>query len=471
MRKGDKQQKEMKEDSAAREEEIFANAPVGKALASMIVPTIVSQVIIVIYNLADTWFVGLTENANAVAAVSLCLPVYTILSAISNLFGIGGAGSLARALGSKDHERAKKILRLSVIGAFFGALIYAVLIGIFARPLLMLIGGDSGTIDFAVTYAVWTIVIGGIPTIVGPACGHLIRSMGHPKTASFGMILGGVLNIIFDPLFMFVLLPPGNEVAGAAMATALSNFIGLIYFAVYLYHHQKDLDDQKGRKKQPGAGALLYDIAKGGIPGFCMVALAMFSNCFLNSMISTLGSEAVAGIGIVRKIDQLAYVVNQGVTQGMLPLVAYCYSSGRRDRMWKAVGMSAVFSEGFSLICMAVSLIFSNELVTIFIRDPKTIYFGAEFLRILCLAVPLYTLTFVIIAVFQAVGRGVEPFVLSVLHKGSLDIVLLFILRRLAGVERILWAAPTAEVIALIAGIIMLAAFWKTLNMKYAQVR
>ena len=309
MRKGDKQQKEMKEDSAAREEEIFANAPVGKALASMIVPTIVSQVIIVIYNLADTWFVGLTENANAVAAVSLCLPVYTILSAISNLFGIGGAGSL------------------------------------------------------------------------------------------------------------------------------------------------------------------LYDIVKGGIPGFCMVALAMFSNCFLNSIISTLGSEAVAGIGIVRKIDQLAYAVNQGVTQGMLPLVAYCYSSGRRSRMWKAVGISAVFSEGFSLICMAVSLIFSNELITIFIRDPKTIYFGAEFLRILCLAVPLYTLTFVIIAVFQAVGRGVEPFVLSVLHKGSLDIVLLFILRRLAGVERILWAAPTAEVIALITGIIMLAAFWKTLNMKYAQVR
>ncbi len=138
------------------------------------------------------------------------------------------------------------------------------------------------------------------------------------------------MNIILDPLFMFVLLPSGNEVAGAAMATALSNTVGLIYFGIYLYTHQKNTLDGQKEKKKAAAGRLFGEIVKGGIPGFCMVALAMFSNCFLNSMISTLGSAAVAGLGIVRKIDQLAYAVNQGVTQGMLPLVAYCYSAGRR---------------------------------------------------------------------------------------------------------------------------------------------
>lgn len=333
--------------------------------------------------------------------------------------------------------------------------------GVFSRPLLLLIGGDTDTIDYAVTYVFWTIVVGGIPTIVGPACGHLIRAMGHPKTASFGMILGCVLNIILDPLFMFVLLPPGNEEAGAAMATALSNTIGLIYFGIYLYTHQKNTLDRQNKERQNTTGRLLGEIVKGGIPGFCMVALAMVSNCFLNSMISTLGSAAVAGLGIVRKIDQLAYAVNQGVTQGMLPLVAYCYSSGRRKRMWSAVGISTAISEGFSLLCTAVSFIFSTQLIWIFIRDPETIRYGAEFLRILCLAVPIYTLTFVIIAVFQAAGRGVEPFILSVLHKGSLDIILLFVLRQMVGTEHILWATIVSESAALIAGAVMLAAFWK----------
>ena len=447
--------------SAKREHRIFAEAPIGKAVFTMIGPTIISQIILVVYNLADTWFVGLTENAAAVAAVSLCLPVYNILSAVSNLFGIGGAGVLARALGTGDYQRARRTLKMSLVGAFAGAAVYAVIMCIFARPLLLLIGGDTDTIDYAVTYVFWTIVVGGIPTIVGPACGHLIRALGRPKTASFGMIMGCILNIVLDPIFMFVLLPPGYEVAGAAIATALSNLIGLFYFGIYLYTHQKNtLSEEEGRKKI-SQGKLLGEIVNGGIPGFCMVALAMFSNCFLNSMISDLGSTAVAGLGIVRKIDQLAYAVNQGVTQGMLPLVAYCYSSGRRKRMWSAVGISATVSEGFSLICMVVSLIFSRQLLTIFIRDQATIHYGAEFLRVLCLAIPIYTLTFVIIAVFQAVGRGLEPFILSVLHKGSLDIILLFILQQTVGTEHILWATIISETVALIAGSYMLGIFWK----------
>lgn len=246
-------------------------------------------------------------------------------------------------------------------------------------------------------------------------------------------------------ILKFVLLPPGNEVAGAAMATALSHTIGLIYFGIYLYTHQKNTLDKQRKARKMDTGRLFGEIVKGGIPGFCMAALAMVSNCFLNSMISALGSAAVAGLGIVRKLNQLAYAVNQGVTQGMLPLVAYCYSSGRRKRMWTAVGISTAVSEGFYLLCTAISFIFSTQLIWIFIRDSETIRYGAEFLQILCLAVPIYTLTFVIIAVFQAEGRGVEPFLLSVLHKGSLDIILLFVLRQMMGTEHILWATIVSE--------------------------
>lgn len=444
-----------------KEETLFKDAPIGKALASMILPTIVSQVILVIYNMADTWYVGLTENADAVAAVSLCLPIYTILSAISNLFGIGGAAVLARALGAHDKQGGKNTLYLSLAGALAGAVIYALCMAFIGRPLLLLIGADASTIDYAWGYVFWTIMVGGIPTILTPVCTHLLRSMGRPRIASLGMMLGAGLNILLDPLWMFVLLPSGHEVEGAAIATAMSNLIALIFFAIYLRHTVRTrFSDVSGNRRRP-TGRQMLEIIEDGIPGFCMVALAMLSNCVLNNMISSLGSEAVAGLGIVRKIDQLAYAVNQGITQGMLPLVAYCWSAGLRKRMWQAVKCAALCSEVFSLLCMAVSLVFSEQLITFFIRDEVTVHYGAEFLRILCLAVPVYTLTFVIIAVFQGVGRGVEPLVLSVLHKGSLDIALLFLIRTLFGVERLVWAAPISEAVALIVGIGMLFSFQK----------
>ena len=167
----------------------------------------------------------------------------------------------------------------------------------------------------------------------------------------------------------------------------------------------------------------------------------------------------MAGLGIVRKIDSLAYAVNQGITQGMLPLVAYSYASGNRDRLKAIVGFSSVCTVTFSVICTTLSWIFAPELVAFFIRDSATVRYGTDFLRVLCLAIPIYSLTFVIIAVFQAVGRSLPAFILSLLHKGSVDILLLFLFRALFGAKYILWATPTMEIIALAAGLVMIRHF------------
>jgi len=445
----------------AREKQIFEEYPVGKALSAMVLPTIVSQIIFVAYNMADTWYVGLTNNKNAVAAVSLCLPVYTLLSAISNLYGIGGASVIARALGTNDREKARRTFALSFFLALITAAFYGLLIFLTKKPLLLLIGGDSGDIQDAVTYAVLTITIGGIPTILATTFGHLIRATGHPKAASFGMILGAVLNIGLDPLFMFVLLPKGHEVAGAAAATALSNVIGCLYFALYMYRNRESNVYQILPRRGQKNARVAAEILRGGLPGFCMTFMAMLSNCFLNSMLSTLGSAAIAGLGIVRKIDQLAYAVNQGITQGMLPLVAYCYAARLRARTRKVIWYSAVCSELFSLLCMVLSLVFAPELVSLFIREPETIAYGAAFLRVLCLAIPVYTITFVVIAVLQAGGFGKEPFFLSILHKGTLDIALMFLLARRLGVSKIIWASPISETAAMLVSVYMLARFLK----------
>lgn len=448
-----------------RERRIFAEYPVPKAVAAMVIPTIISQIITVIYNLADTWYVGLTGDAAAVAAISLCLPVYNIMTAFANLFGIGGSSVIARALGTGNEKRAKTAFAASVGGALVCAALYSLLLLVFAGPFLMCIGGDASSIDYAVWYTRITIVIGGIPTILSAVFAHLIRSTGQSKQASFGITVGAVLNMILDPLFMFVLLPKGNEVVGAAIATAISNMVSMLYFIVHIRRDPENTIFKFRLKKNNRVGSVLFDVLKCGIPSFFLLAAGQISNFFLNGMIAGMGaSAAVAGIGVVRKIDSLAYAVNQGITQGMLPIVAYCFSSGKIKRMKLTVIFSAALSLGFSFFCTIGSYLFAPQLIRFFINDTDTIYYGTKFLRVLCIAVSIYPVLFVIIAVFQAAGQSVKPFLLSLLHKGSLDIVLFFVIRKMFGTEYILWASPVMAAVALVAGIVLIMRWFGTLK-------
>ena len=456
-----------KQRTFASQKEIFVEYPVPKAVATMVIPTIISQIITVIYNLADTWFVGLTGNAAAVAAISLCLPVYNIMTAIANLFGLGGASVIARAMGTNHHGWAHRAFVLAVRGALIVAIVYGALLALFARPFLMMIGGDPASIDYAVWYTRVTMVIGGIPTIMSVAFAHLIRSIGLSKNASYGITLGAILNLILDPLLMFVILPKGNEVLGAAIATAVSNTAAMVYFLVYILRHRKGTILGFSLPSHKNVRLTTMDILKSGIPSFFLLAAGQISNFFLNGMIAEMGaSAAVAGIGVVRKIDSLAYAVNQGITQGMLPIVAYCYSSRRISRMKSVVVFSSVCTLSFSLLCSIASYVFAPQLIAFFINDADTILYGTRFLRILCIAVSIYPILFVIIAVFQSVGQSVKPFLLALLHKGSLDIVLFFVIREMFGLDYILWASPIMAAVALVVALILAGHLFKSLKVE-----
>lgn len=457
-----------KQRSIASQQEIFAEYPVPKAVATMVIPTIISQIITVIYNLADTWYVGLTGNAAAVAAISLCLPVYNIMTAFANLFGIGGASVIARAAGSGHKNRARRAFVLSVRGALIAAAAYSLLLALFAKPFLLCIGGDGNSIGYAVWYTYVTMVIGGIPTILSAVFAHLIRSTGQAKTASFGIALGAVLNMVLDPLLMFVLLPKGNEVLGAAIATAISNGASMGYFLIYILRRRENQVFGFKLTSRKNVRITTLDILKSGIPSFFLLAAGQISNFFLNGMIAQMGaSAAVAGIGVVRKIDSLAYAVNRGITQGMLPIVAYCYAAHRLSRMKSVVLFSSACTLGFSLLCSIGSYLFVPQLVGFFINDADTICYGTQFLRILCIAVSIYPILFVIIAVFQAVGQSVKPFLLSLLHKGSLDIVLFFVIREVYGLDYILWASPIMAAAALLVSLVLVVRLFRGLHLQF----
>lgn len=273
--------------------------------------------------------------------------------------------------------------------------------------------------------------------------------------------------MVLDPLFMFVLLPEGNEVLGAAIATALSNFVALCFFIVYVFRNLQEGIFCFAARKDSENSSIVKHIVQSGLPSFVLLAIGQVSNFILNGMIAEMGSSAaVAGIGIVRKIDSVAYAINQGITQGMLPIVAYCYGSHMTKRLKSVVGFSAALTVIFSLLCSCLSYIFAPQLIGVFIRDADTVYYGTEFLRILCISVAIYPLLFVIIAVFQAMGQGVQPFVLSLLNKGTLDIALFFVIRRLFGPEQILWATPIVSAIALAIGAMSILDFFRKHELK-----
>lgn len=206
--------------------------PVPSALMSLAVPTILSQLVTMIYNVADTYFIGRTGNPLMVAAASLTYTLFFVMNSLSNLFGVGGGSLVSRLLGEGKPEEAKKVSSFSFYTTISVALLYSLACLIFMDPLLRFLGASEKTIGFGREYVLWVVVVGAIPTTLAMTMAHLLRSEGYAKQASFGLAFGGILNIFLDPLFMFVIMPDGMEVAGAAIATLLSNVVTLIYFFI-----------------------------------------------------------------------------------------------------------------------------------------------------------------------------------------------------------------------------------------------
>ena len=208
--------------TAADKNELFANVPVGKALFTLAVPTIISQLISLVYNMVDAFYIGRTGNSFMMAATTITLPVLLLNISFGNLFGIGGGSQVARKLGAGDPQSARKVSAFSFYGAVATGLAYSILVWIFLDPLLRFLGASDNTLRYAHSYGMIVVVIGTLPLLTQMVLSHLLRNSGYSTQASMGLSIGGILNMILDPIFMFVLLPKGMEVTGAAVATALS---------------------------------------------------------------------------------------------------------------------------------------------------------------------------------------------------------------------------------------------------------
>ena len=430
--------------------EIFETRPVPRALAKMAIPTIVSQLITLVYNIADTWFIGQTNNPYMVAASSLVLTVFLMTTGIANLFGVGGGSLVVRLLGRNDGEEAEKVASLSLVMAAAASLVFSILCLIFMNPLLRLLGASDNTIGFARQYLMFVVVIGCIPTVLANTMSSMVRNIGYSREAGFGLGMGGILNVILDPIFMFVIFPDGYQVVGAAVATMLSNIITLIYF-IFVYRKLAGETVltlprriEKIRRESMGS---LFSV---GIPAAMSLLLFDLCNIVINRLASGHGDIELAAIGIVLKVERLPLNIGIGICLGMTPLVAYNYASKNHKRMKDFFRTARLAGLIVSVLCVVFYRICASYIIGAFISDADTVRFGTQFLQSRCFATPFMFLSFHMVHFMQAVDRGKVSFQLAVIRQICLNIPILFLMNMFFGMSGIVWTQLTADFINVI---------------------
>ena len=428
--------------------EVFEKMPVPKALATLAIPTIISQLISMIYNLADTFFIGMANNPSQTAASSLSFTLVFMMCFIPNL---GGGSLISRLMGEKRDGEAKNVAAYSFYMTVLFAAGYSLLVLIFMDPLLNLLGATSSSIGYSRQYAFWVVVLGSIPSTLAMTMGQLLRSEGMAKQASFGLGLGGVMNIILDPIFMFVILEPGNEIKGAAIATLISNCVSFGYFVYIYFKTRKTSVISLDPMKVKGATKYVSQILAVGIPSALGSFLACLSNIVINNLASgystIYGDVPVAAIGIAKKIDMLPMNVGFGLCQGMMPLVAYNFASGDHKRMRAIARTARNAALIFAGACVVLFQFFAPQIAGVFNGHEQTVAMSTDFLRILCLAVPLMLFNLQISFTFQAMGMGKESLILSSLRQGVVNIPLLFLMNSLFGLYGIVWTQLISDII------------------------
>ena len=439
-------------------EKVFKDAPVQQAVLKMAIPTVVSSLVLVIYNMADTFFVGQTHDAFQVAAVSLTNPVFVMYMALANLFGIGGSALISILLGQNRKEEAKQVSSICGYGSLLSGFILGILIIIFMDPLLKLLGSSVNTINFARDYLLY-IALGAPFILFANTFGHALRGEGAAKAAMVGGMIGTIANIILDPIFILTL---DMKTAGAAIATVLGNILGCIYY-IYYFQYKSPMLSLKLKNCFVGK-KLIGKLMKIGIPAGVNSALMSIATILLNNALVKYGDAPVAAMGIVTKAYMLIVFIHMGLANGIQPLLGYCYGAKLKDRFKDIFQFSAILTVIIGIVLTIVYVFFSQSIIQIFINDKDVIFYGKDMLVATSLAGPILGILFLSINSMQAMERAMPATLLSVCRQGMIFIPLLYILDFIFGLSGINFTQTVADYISIIISLFLLKNSFKVFN-------
>ncbi len=443
--------------------QLFEQTKVSKAVMKLAIPTILSSLVMVIYNLADTYFVGMLDNPVQNAAVTLAAPVLLAFNAVNNLFGVGSSSMMSRALGAKDYETVYRSSAFGFYCALLCGLLFAAGYTAFRAPLLTMLGADAVTVEATGSYLRWTVTFGAAPAILNVVLAYLVRAEGSSLHASIGSMSGCLLNIILDPVFI---LPQGLNMgaAGAGLATFISNCAACLYFFILLFVKRGNTYVSVHPKYFCFHKAIVLSILGVGIPASIQNLLNVTGMTVLNNFTADFNTDAVAAMGISQKVSMIPMYICMGLSQGLMPLLSYNYASGNIRRMKDALIYAIKASSAFLIATTILYYVFAGNLIQLFMNNPEVIAYGTAFIRGMCIAMPFLSMDFMAVGVFQSCGMGGKSLVFAIMRKIVLEIPALFILNRLFPLYGLAYAQFTAEFILAVAAVITLLRLFRKLE-------
>ena len=435
--------------------ELFANAKPIKALMVMAIPTILSQLVVLIYNLADTFFIGSTNNPYMVAGSSLGLTIFMLAVALSNVFGVGGGALMARLIGEKKLDDAKKVVSFTLIVAFISSILFCLLVLAVMNPLLIAMGATDNTLEYAKQYVLFTTVIGGLPCIMSMCMAQLLRNTGYAREAGFGIILGSLLNIGLDPLFMFVILPQGQEVLGAGLATMISNVICFAYFIFFFIKLRNKTPLSIPYKWVKIDNKYKKSIFGVGLPAALAILLFDIVTILTNRISASYGDISLAAMGIVLKVERIPINIGLGLCLGMVPLIAFNYGSGNLKRVKDFLFLTSTIVLIFSIICSILFFFISEPIISIFIKNEETITQGSYFLKGRCFALPLIMLSYVLTNYMNAVGKGLVSLLFAIIRHAVIIIPIMILMNHILGLDGFTWSQLVSDALNIVVCIVI----------------
>lgn len=437
---------------------LMGEEKIPKLLIKLSIPAIIGMLVNAVYNVVDTMFVGMLQNTSATAAVSVVFPIFMLIGAVGLTFGMGAASYISRMLGENKKEQADKTASTAFFSSLAVGILFTILGHIFLEPLLRGFGASETVLPFAKSYA-RVLITCCIFNMLNMTMNNMIRAEGNPKCSMIALSLGAGLNIILDPIFMFVL---GMGIKGAAVATALSQCISFIYLISY---YLKGKSYVKISKNNISFTKEIYsEIMKIGIPTFLRQLLTSISFALINGAAMPYGDAAVASIGISMRVVSIGYYIIFGYNQGFQPAVGYNYGAKKYNRVFEALKVSQIWTTIFLSVLTIILFTFAEPILYIFSNDPEVIKIGVRTIRAMIVFLPLFGYQIIYNGLFQALGRGREAFILSIARQGIFLIPTIIILPKIFNLDGVLFSQAVADFFTIFVTFIMAINVKRRLN-------
>ncbi len=441
------------------ENELFEKMPIKKAYLKLAMPVVLSGVLTLVYNMVDMFFVAKTGDTNIVAGVTLCGPIFTLLIAMGDIFGLGGSSVISRLLGMKKTEDGKRLSVFCLDGCFIFGILVAIILLIFQNPILHLLGANEGTMAHASSYYFW-IAIGSPFVVLALAPTNLLRTEGHANAAMVGSITGSIVNMILDPVFIFGL---NMGAGGAAIATVLGNVAADIFYVYFIFNKSQLLSMKiKGFHISLEELKQIFSI---GVPSSITNIMQSIGVMLLNNFLLPYGNNTIAAYGIVSKITMIVVMIMVGLAFGGQPLYGYLYGAKLKERMRGCLKYAYQLILIVSIVLSVILACIAPFMISIFMNDSEMISLGAPMLRAVLLGMPFIGVTMVTTCVFQSCGKPLQALTLSAGRQGVFYAVIIFIMSALFGYQGVIHAQPVSDIFTSIVALVLLKnTVWKEIR-------